>query len=316
MNSSEFSEKVILSLYGELEQEEEQELIRFLADNPSRLDEYKEILRIHNLAGQCSLEVTGELAVSARERLRGSLGTVGKGAENSANAGWLQGFLGIFPVSGWTGTAAGAACGLLAGFLLFAGGGSEFDSLPDLAALDENTAISNVRFVPVDEEGSRVELSFSATRSFQLTDSIDSPEVQHLLAYSLVKESNPGVRINTVEALRNNVVPDGREEIRHALMTAAVTDENPVVRAEALAALESYPADRELQTTLINVLRFDRNSKVRMDAVNMLRGIVERGTPVSPENIGEMQRQFEVEENLYMRSQLNQILQEVDLEKL
>ena len=316
MNSSEFSEKVILSLYGELEQEEEQELIRFLADNPSRLDEYKEILRIHNLAGQCSLEVSGELAVTARERLGSSLRTSTAEAEGSSFLAWLRGLPGFFPASVWAGTAAGAACGLLAGFLFFAGGSSEFGSLPDLAALDENTVISNVRFVPVDEEGSRVELSFSATRSFQLTDSIDSPEVQHLLAYSLVKESNPGVRINAVEALRNNVVPDGREEIRHALMTAAVTDENPVVRAEALAALESYPADRELQTTLINVLRFDRNSKVRMDAVNMLRGIVEKGTPVSPENIGEMQRQFEVEENLYMRSQLNQILQEVDFEKL
>lgn len=316
MNSSEFSEKVILSLYGELGQEEDQELIRFLADNPSRLKEYKEILRIHSLAGQCSLDVTGELAVSARERLRGALGTKEKEAENSVKAGWLRDLLGIFPVSGWAGTAAGVAFGLLAGFLFFAGGNTDFSGIPDLASLDENTAISNVRFAPLDQDGRRVELSFSATRSFEITDSIDNPEVQRLLAYSLVKESNPGVRINTVEALRNNVVPDGRKEIRQALMTAAVTDENPVVRSEALAALESYPADRELQKTLINVLRFDRNSKVRMDAVNMLRGIVERGIEVSPDNVSEMQRQVEVEENLYMRSQLNQILQEVDLEKL
>ena len=89
-----------------------------------------------------------------------------------------------------------------------------------------------------------------------------------------------------------------------------------MVRGQALAALRKYPADKQMQSTLINVLRFDNNSKMRMEAISMLSESVTRGNPVSPENIDALEKQEKVEGNLYMKNQLSNILEKVNLEKL
>ena len=120
-------------------------------------------------------------------------------------------------LSTWTKCAAGVAAGLVMGLFFFNNHGSPlFDTVPNPASLDERTSISNVRFVPLEGDGKTVELSFSATRQYSFTDSIDNPEVQRLLAYSLIRESNPGVRIQTVEMLKENAGMS-RQEIKSAL---------------------------------------------------------------------------------------------------
>jgi len=208
------------------------------------------------------------------------------------------------------------AAGLIIGVLFFSSNALPmFDSVPDLAAMDEGILISDVRFIPLEGDGKTVELSFSATRQYSVTDSIENPEVQRLLAYSLVRESNPGVRIKTVGLLMDNAGMS-RQEIKTALLTTAVTDENPFVRGQALSALKKYPNDIEVQSALINVVRFDENPKMRMEAINLLSDSIVPGNPVSRENINAMQEQVEVENNFYLKSQLNNILEKISLEQL
>lgn len=325
MDKSEFSERLLLSLYGELDEQQEAELTEQLRDNPGFIDEYRELVRVHSLARQSGMEITEELTAEARSRLdillsgesktmqaKAETEVVGLSGLSRRITGWLE----PRSFSTWGKCGAGLAAGLVAGFFLFSSPGLPvFDSVPDLSSLDEGTSISNVRFVPLEGDEKTVELSFSATRKYSFTDSIDSPEVQRMLAYSLIRESNPGVRIQTVGMLKENA-GISRMEIRNALLTAVVTDENPVVRGQALAALREYPADKQVQSTLINVLRFDNNSKMRMEAIAMLSDSVSRGNPVSLENIDALEKQEKVEDNLYMKNQLNNILEKVNLEKL
>ena len=325
MDKNELSERLLLSLYGELDEQQEAELTEALRDDPGLIAEYRELVRVHLLAGQAGMEITEELAAEARSRLGIMLSEESRASQVKAEtevipiSGFsrrISGWLDPASYSTWAKCAAGLAAGLVAGFFFFSSSGAPaFDSIPDLASLDEGTSISNVRFVPLEGDEKSVELSFSATRKYSFTDSIDSPEVQRMLAYSLIRESNPGVRIQTVGVLKENA-EKSRQEIRNALLTAVVTDENPVVRGEALAALRKYPADKQVQSTLINVLRFDKNSKMRMEAIAMLSDSVTQGNPVSLENIDALEKQEKVEDNLYMKNQLNNILEQVNLEKL
>jgi hypothetical protein len=306
---------------------EEQELTRFLAENSEYIEEYRELTRLHALAGRSFMEVGSDISELAREELGKALAAESapgraqaKAASASGPAGrgprvleWIEPFFS----PGWAKAAAGLAAGVLRGFFLFSSQGTPgFDGVPDPASLDESTSISDVRFVPLDEEGRQVELSFFYTRKQSFTGSIDSAEVQKLLAYSLARESNPGIRISAVGALRENASSSGPREIRNALLSALLTDSNPVVRGEALAALEAYPPDTHVRGTLINVLRFDRNSKIRLEAIRMLSEMIDQGDPESRENIDALQRQVEVEDNLYLKNQLNTILEKVSLEKL
>ncbi len=321
MDRKEFAENVLLSLYGELDEGQEEILTKILRDNPEYVDEYRALARIHSLAGLSNLEVTDELRAEALTGLDRVLSADSDSAVPQAISlpslsrriiNWLD----PASLSTWTKCAAGVAVGLVMGLFFFNNYGSQqFTSIPDPTSLDERTSISDVRFVPMGGDGKTVELSFSATRQYSFTDSIDNPEVQRLLAYSLIRESNPGVRIQTVEMLKDNAGMS-QQEIKNALLTAVVTDDNPVVRGQALAALRKYPADKQVQNTLINVLRFDNNSKMRMEAISMLSESVTRGNPVSPENIDALEKQEKVEGNLYMKNQLNNILEKVNLESL
>ena len=325
MDKNEFAENVLLSLYGELDEAQEEVLTRVLKENPGFIDEYRDLVRIHSLAGQSNLEVTDEMRAEAEIRLNRALAVDSDSRQvhgdkkvfirpslSSRIINWLE----PASLSTWAKCTAGVAAGLVMGLFVFNNYSSPvFNSVPDLASLDAGISISNVRFVPQEGDGKTVELSFSATRQYSFTDSIDNPEVQRLLAYSLIRESNPGVRIQTVGMLNENSGLSS-QDIRNALLTAVATDDNPVVRGQALAALRKYPADKQVQNTLINVLRFDNNSKMRMEAINMLSESVTRGNPVSPENIDALEKQEKVEGNLYLKNQLSNILEKVNLEKL
>ena len=325
MNINEFREKVILSLYGELDDRQEMDLTRLLEANPQYITEFRQLVRTHSLAGQARISVNEELASAARSRLSGIYEEEGSLVGNTgelmqdAPEGLIRrtsDFLLPAGTGGWAKCAASLAAGLVIG-LVFLGNSTPtvFESVPDLARLDEDSFITDVRFTPGSEDSGDVELSFSLTRNYSFTDSIDNPKVQRLLAYSLVRESNPGERIRTVRLLRNNAGKND-QEIKRALLTAVVTDENPVVRGQALSALEKYRSDKEVQSTLINVLRFDENSRMRIEAIRMLSDLIIPGMNLPTEDIDAMKKQVEVEDNLFMKNQLNNILEKVSLEQL
>jgi hypothetical protein len=102
-----------------------------------------------------------------------------------------------------------------------------------------------VRFVNSNPNTGEVEFSFDAVKPVYMKGSVNDPDVQKILAYALLNEQNPGVRLRSVDVIGSeHLKSTGSEvEIKWALIAALKSDDNPGVRKEALAVPEKFPFD-------------------------------------------------------------------------
>ena len=100
---------------------------------------------------------------------------------------------------------------------------------------------------------------------------VNDPNIQKVLASALLSDLNPGVRLQSVNALASDKAstqPDA--EVMEALISAVRFDKNPGVRKEALGVLVKYSADQTVKQALLDVLMHDENSGLRIAAINAL----------------------------------------------
>jgi HEAT repeats/Putative zinc-finger len=96
----------------------------------------------------------------------------------------------------------------------------------------------------------------------------DDPAVRESLIYSLRSDSNPGVRLKAEEALAPMVKQDIR--VRNAMLESLLNDNNPGVRAGALKALEAVPNDTSVRQALTQLAKEDPNEFVRQESSRVL----------------------------------------------
>ncbi len=96
----------------------------------------------------------------------------------------------------------------------------------------------------------------------------DDPAVRESLIYSLRSDSNPGVRLKAEEALAPMVKQDIR--VRNAMLESLLNDNNPGVRAGALKALEAVPNDTSVKQALTQLAKEDPNEFVRQESSRVL----------------------------------------------
>ena len=133
------------------------------------------------------------------------------------------------------------------------------------AALAE-PPIASVRSVQPDASGN-VRLVLDETRRRVVSGTLNDPNIQNLLLAAARDESNPGVRVESVDILKSHAIS---AEIRAALLNAAASDPNPGVRLKALEGLKPYAGDPEVRKTLAQVLTRDDNPGVRIQVIDML----------------------------------------------
>ncbi|MBI4810181.1 MAG: HEAT repeat domain-containing protein [Ignavibacteriales bacterium] len=115
-------------------------------------------------------------------------------------------------------------------------------------ALNDDSRISNVQFISLDKTSGEVEFTFEASMPVHMKGRVSDPTIQKVLAYALISDQNPGVRLQSVNALASEAhtaQPDA--EVMEALISAVRFDKNPGVRKEALDMLGNYTAEREQQ---------------------------------------------------------------------
>ncbi len=83
----------------------------------------------------------------------------------------------------------------------------------------------------------------------------DDPTVRETLTYALRYDSNPGVRLKTLEGLGNYVKQDIR--VRNAVLEALLNDSNLGVRGGALKALDPVRADTSVRMALQQLAKED-----------------------------------------------------------
>jgi HEAT repeat protein len=131
----------------------------------------------------------------------------------------------------------------------------------------ENMRISGISRVAPDPKTGGVRITMDAERRVTLEGSLDDPRIQQVLVYAVKSYDNPGIRRDTLDALRSHA---DNPNIRQALIYAMRHDPNAGVRLEALGEVSSMKPSEDVHTALLEALEHDTNAGVRVAAVDAL----------------------------------------------
>jgi hypothetical protein len=322
MKHQQYKDRLQLMLYDELSTQDRQDLEKHLEECAECRAELEELKRFHSvLAEHTPSFVTDSLLQEARRELRGALR--GERLKQSIWEKLAEGVRNLILPQYKTafGAVATLAVGLFLGYLVFSPRSGErgIQQLPTQAAketaqpLGGNTQITNVRFVSSDPTSGEVEFTFDAVKPVHMKGSVNDPDIQKVLAYALLNEQNPGVRLRSVDVIgsENLKSTSSEVEIKRTLIAALKSDDNPGVRKEALEVLQRFPFDDEIKRAFLDVLVHDNNSALRITAINALENARGEKLPVDPEVLSVFKQKMLSDENNYIRLRARAVVEEV-----
>ena len=98
-------------------------------------------------------------------------------------------------------------------------------------------------------------------------------QVREALIYALQNDTNPGVRLKSLDALGNYVKED--TNVRDAVLRALVNDDNSGIRIEALRLIEPVKADGSVRGVLMALAAKDQSTYIKSQARTMLAQLPE-----------------------------------------
>lgn len=184
-------------------------------------------------------------------------------------------------------------------------------------AIEGNPRIENVRFVSEPAAG-QVQLAFDLTSRVTVAGRPEEEGVANLLTYLVKNEQGAShSRSAAIEWIRNNPsAGKGSVDIARALADVLGTETNEGVRMKAIDALREMPpeATSTSQAALIEVLKNDPNPAVRLKAIEALAKIARAGSPLDPGMVDTLrQKAAQIDENLYVRVKAAEALSQIDL---
>ncbi len=277
MNCRECQENSTLFVYGELPAEQSAAYQSHLDECAGCRSETEKVRRLHTVLGQRPLrEPSPELLFECRQALDEAL--------DREEVGWhglVRQWLIAFPLRPAPGLALALALmvfGFGLGWTLRPGAGrlsSESPALDkaSLAGADlENMRISGISRVAPDPKTGDVRITMDAERRMTLEGSLDDPRIRQVLVYAVKNYNNPGIRRDTLDALRMRL---DNPSVREALLFALRNDRNAGVRLEALQAVQGMECGEDVHRALLAAVDHDSNPGVRVAAVDALVDHVE-----------------------------------------
>ena len=161
---------------------------------------------------------------------------------------------------------------------------------------------SSVRSVESNGSGT-VQIAVDDIHRRVLSGSLEDPHIQALLLSAAREESNPGVRVESIDILQNNA---DSEPVRNALLDALRHDPNAGVRLKALEGLKPYAGDEPVRRTLADVLLKDDNPGVRVQAIDLLTAHHDDSI------VGVLQDVVQKEDNSYVRTRCRNLLEQMN----
>jgi len=173
------------------------------------------------------------------------------------------------------------------------------------AAAADSMSIAGIRTITPVPNSSKVEIQYDTLQPQTSQGDLSDPRIQQLLLYAarnnnsgvrqdsidlltqhpqdaairealvsaLRYDTNPGVRIKSLEALGPYVKND--VTVRDAMIEAVLHDSNPGVRAEALHELQPVKADSSVRMALEYLADKDKDTFIRRQSRNMLNTVPE-----------------------------------------
>jgi len=135
-----------------------------------------------------------------------------------------------------------------------------------------NLNVTGVESINYDQETNQVSMKLHTMKQLTIQGDMDSPEIKHLLANSLLNEERPNIRLKTVAAL--SMTKSFDQQVVKALIEVLENDENPGIRLKAIKLLTTIPFNTSIKNlitkVLIRVLLKEKNSAIRNEAIDGL----------------------------------------------
>jgi HEAT repeats/Putative zinc-finger len=300
-----------LYLYGELDFSQEEELEQHLSECVLCKRALEREKAWHSTLNAERADVPLDLLSACRHQLKAALPSSGIGNEKPFSFWHWMGRLGFSP-SAWSMRIAAASFLVLAGFAVgrwvernglpgpFYGNGESRAGLFDLST-------AHVRDIQPSDDN-RVRIVVDEVREREITGRIDDQGVRRLLFAAAKDPGDPGLRVDSVEILKDQ---DG-SDVRDALVYTVRSDPNAGVRLKAIEGLRRFMDDPVARQSLAFVLQHDDNSDVRSQAIDVLAPLTGKGE-LSPELTGTFQEIVRSEQgDDYVRMRCMQLLREMN----
>jgi len=325
MNKEKFIEQAHLYLMDELNENERIEFENLILEDNQLHKEFDSVKELYNIFTENRpYDVDEQLLVSARASLMRNIRLESsKQSIKNKIAEWLKNIF-ITNYRFALGGFGMLMVGVFVGYLFFSTPfykqniveTSRGISLDNFESIERNDVkISNIRIPTTTKGGAEIEISFDAIKPISYKGTADDPFIQRLLANALVTESNPGLRlrtINTIAEQAESITFKQDPKIKTALITALKVDENPAVRREALNLLMKYPFDEEIRDAFLFSLSNDKNSGMRVAAINALAQLKIEGTSLDEKIINVLNRKAEQDESDFIRLRAASLVKEVN----
>ena len=249
-------------------------------------------------------EPSANLLAASRMKLQEAL-------ESAEQGGWWHRF--IFDPVVWLQQIRFAPALALAIFMVgFAGGigatykmvkGTPAENAPNVPT-PAQASVGAIQSVSQDPGTNQVTVKYDAVSSQVRTGSLNDPNIQQLLLYAARNNYNPGVRMDSVDLLKEQ---PNDTHVREALIYALRYDSNTGVRLKALDGLGPFVKDDvQVRDAVLESLMSDANPGIRVEALRLLE-------PVRCDSSVRivLQRLAAKDENRYIRSQSRTLLSQL-----
>jgi len=176
----------------------------------------------------------------------------------------------------------------------------------------QSANVSGINWTPSQgNQPVQIQVQMNTERPIVVQGTVDDNNVKNVLLYVLHNNERfcPDVRMSAVELLKTRA---NDPDVQKALSRSVLLDRNAAVRLKALDALTAANADAANVQTMLDALTKDQNIGVRVEAINSLRTVSERGgLGGDPQAVKILQQTMRSDPNVYIRLQSAAALQEV-----
>jgi hypothetical protein len=304
MNCKWVATRIRWHLYNELDEQERSAVEDHLESCPACSAELeRERAFLAKLDARPALHPSTALIAECRQDLMRAIYRVERlGRQSRAARCGPAGFLrAAWPPMRILWQALAASCLLAAGFL---GGQWIHRRTGSGGGVNPNDGlIANISSVNLEPKQGQVQIAFDEMRRRTLHGPLQDRDIQKFLIYAATHYGNPGVRLDTVDILKEQAAD---REIRNTLLHVVAHDDNAGVRLKALEGLKPYAREPEVRQALIAVLTKDDNPGMRVQAIDLLTESQDRNL------VGILQGVAQTEENNYVRMRCRSALQEMN----
>jgi hypothetical protein len=270
MNCQEFEENLTLLVYDEVSEETRAACEAHAASCPKCHTALEQIQHLHTaLAERPRREPTPEFVVHCRQALEDAL--------DREQLGWHALFRQWFstwhfrPATGLAAALTLLVLGFTVGWALRSRAVGVSVDRSGNAPLSEadlaNMRINGISRVAPDTKTGDVRITMDAEHRVSLEGSLDDPRIQQVLLYAVKSYDNPGIRRESLDALRGG---GDRPIVRQALLYTMQHDPNLGVRLAALEEARGLEWGSDLQDAYLGVVTSDKSDGMRVAAVDVL----------------------------------------------